>query len=203
MKLEKIKNIALEDIIEFRDHGDMSNVPEEIVFYLQEMEKVLGMSRRFDKYSGRDGVINHLVKFDGYSQYLASKLYDDTIEYFYFDRGISFKSYVNRISEKMEKAADLALLMAENTNDVVKSIGAYKQVIEVIEKAKDNGDEIPQELLDKPVKLYTMVAKDLGLPEANRYELGRFIDELPDLTEAQRMKAKRDAQLKPIKAFKE
>ena len=41
--LNKFKELSLEDLVEFRDHGDMTNAPAEVLAYALELEKVHGM----------------------------------------------------------------------------------------------------------------------------------------------------------------
>lgn len=201
--LEKIKDLSLNDIIEFRDHGDINNAPEEIVYYLKEMEKVHGMDHRFNEFGGRDAIIKHLVKFDGYSHYLASKLHDDAMEYFYSDRAMSKDAYRHRIAEKMERAINTALVLAKDSREIIAATKELINLSKLLDLDKDDKEVFPKELLMKPVKLYTTNVEELGMPPINRYELGRFIDSLGEegLSQAEIEKVKRDSMILPIKIF--
>lgn len=199
----KMEDIELEDIQDFLANGVPDNAPPEIINFLQLLDKIRGMQLRFDKYSGRDAVINHLVNVDGYSRYLAGKYYDMAMEYFYADRQISKKAWRNIIAEKMDKAINLALAMAENTRDVTTTIKSLKDLYDVLALDESDKDEIPQELLQKPWKIYSADAEFLGLPKANRYELARQIDELPEISEKEKQQIKREAQVLDIKIFQD
>ena len=129
----KLEDIELEDLQDFVANGIDSQAPPEIVEVLQLLDKIRGMHLRFNQFSGRDAVINHLVNVDGYSRYLAAKFYDMAMEYFYADRQISKKAWRNILAEKMDKAANLALSLAENTRDVTTAIKSLKEIATVLQ----------------------------------------------------------------------
>lgn len=203
--IDKIRKLELDDILEFRDHGNVNDAPEEIVHYLKEMEKVLGMHRAAHRYGSRDAIVNHLVKFNDYSHYLAAKLHDDTMEYFYADRAISKNAYRNIIAEMMHKGINTAFALAKDSADVVRALKELPNMAKVLGLDQPDQEEFPKELLERPIKLYTLSAEDLGMTPINRYELGRFIDGLQELglSDSEIEKAKRDSQLLPIKIFEE
>jgi len=58
------------------------------------------------------------------------------------------------------------------------------------EKAVQN---IPRQLLERRPIFYTIKAKDVGLPEANRSKLASWIDALEDIPIEDRMRIHRDA----------
>ena len=203
--LDKIRKLELDDIMEFRDHGNVENAPEEIVHYLQEMEKVLGMHRAGNIYGSRDAIINHLIKFNGYSHYLAAKLHDNTMEYFYADRAISKNAYRNIIAELMHKGINTAFALAKDSADVVRALKELPNMAKVLGLDQADKEEFPKELLQRPIKLYTSYAEDLRMQPIDRYELGRVIDGLKEhgLSDSEIEKAKRDSQLLPVKIFEE
>lgn len=197
----KIEDIELDHIIDFIANGKPETAPKEIVDFLEMMEKVRGMLNRFGKFSGREAVINHLMKVDGYSHYMASKFHDAAFEYFYADRGLSKQAWRNRIVERMEKNHDAAVLLAENSKDIVSANRILKDMADTLQLNQPDQESLPEELFNKPFKIYTVDAEMLGLPSVNRYELARIIDELPELSEKERMMAKREAGLEQIKLF--
>lgn len=200
---KKLQQLEIEDLIEFRDHGKMSNVPEEMAEYVQLLDKVRGMHLRADQYGSRDAVINHLMKFDGYSHYLAAKLHDDAMEYFYADRSISKSAWRNIIAEQMQKGINTMFALAKDAKEIGNAVKELANMAKVLGLDQPDTEEFPKELLEKPIKLYTSSAEELGMPPINRYELGRIIDGLEDITEAQKLAAKRDGQLIPLNIFNE
>jgi len=204
MNVQKaVEKLDIDAIIEFRDSGTITNVPEEVVLYLQEMSKVHGMILRNDQYGGRDAVINHLMKFDGYSQYLASKIYNETTEYFYTGREISKEAHKNRLADLMERGINTALALAKDSRDIVMAIGKIPEVAKLLDLDKTDAELFPQSLLSRPIKLYTSSAEDLGMPKIDRYALGAIIDSLPMISDAAKVMCKRDSQLLPVKFFRD
>lgn len=201
--MARLEDINLEDIQDFIANGKPETAPNEIVQLLDIMDKIRGMYLRFNEFSGRDAIINHLTKVDGHSHYLASKFYDMAMEYFYADRAISKKAWRHRIAEKMEKAINLAMVLAKDSREVIASVKELKSLAQVLQLDQPDKDELPRELFDKPFKMYSLDAEFLGLPKINRYELAQMIDEMPEISEKAREMAKREANILPVKLFPE
>ncbi len=200
----KVEDIELEHIQDFIANGTQETAPPEIVDFLHIMEKVRGMYYRFKEFNGREAVVNHLVKVDGHSYYMACKYYDMAMEYFFLDRDVSKKAHRNRLAEKMEKAINLAMVMAKDTRELISAVKELKSVAQILQLDQPDKDEFPQELFDKPFKIYSIDAEFLGLPPINRYELGKQIDEkYPELSEKERIMIKREANILPVKLFPE
>ena len=109
-----IKSKSLEEMLK--------NAPEEVLAYALELEKVHGMHLRIKDYGSRDAIINHLTKFNGYSNYLAAKLHDEMLEYFYGDRTISKNAHRYRLADLMEKGINTALVLAKDAKEVIAAI---------------------------------------------------------------------------------
>lgn len=197
----RIQDITLEDIYEFRDHGNWNKAPSEVVETLDVLDKVRGLYLRGKEYGTRDGIINHLTKIEGYNYYMACKYHDMAMEYFYCDREISKNAHRFRIAEKLEKLAELGMAVAKDVNDIGKVAKIFTDVVKTLGLDQPDQEAFPEELLGKPFKMYSLDTEFLGLPSIDRYELKRLIDELPQLTEKERMMAKREALVLPPKLF--
>jgi len=195
-----IEDLTLEDIQDFVANGARDEAPPEVVELLSILEKIHGMYLRWNS---RDFILKHLQKVDGMSYYLAGKYHDMTMEYFFCDRAVSKSAHRNRLAEKMEKAITLGLKMAKSAKDVVMIVSKLKDIADVLELNKSDALEFPEELLQKPYKMYTVDASILGLPEPDAYKLARFIDEYPELTEKERISLREEAGLLPFKLIKE
>jgi len=201
--MAKLEDIQLEDIQDFIANGVPEKAPSEIVQTLDVMEKIRGMYYRFNMFNGRDAIVKHLIKADGYSYYLASKFYDMAMEYFFLDREVSNKAHRNRLAEKMEKIINTAAVMAKDSREMLACAKELANVAKVLGLDQPDKDDLPQELFDKPFKMYSIDADFLGLPKINRYDLAQIIDELPELSEKERLMAKREANIIPLKLFPE
>lgn len=197
----KLEDINLEIISDFIETGNRSNVDPVILQYLDLMDKVRGMFLRFDKFGSRDHIINHLMKVDGFSRFLASNIYNDALEYFYCDSKISKDAWRNIYAEKMEKVINLAMLSIKDTSDASKVTKMIAEVATLRQLHIEDKEELPEEWFTKPWKLYAMDAEMLGMPTVNRHKIAEQIDLLPELSEKEREMIKREAGSLPIKIF--
>lgn len=198
----ELRDISLEEIYDFIENGVPAQQPD-VVKYMVEMEKVRGMALRIDKYASKDAIVSHLVKIDGYTKYLANKLYNQTMEYFYCDSTISKTAWRNIYAEKMEKVINFAIQVMKDTNDASKVNKMIFEMGKLRQLDQPDKEELPHELFARPFKIYTTDPEMLGMPVVDRRQLATFIDKLPELTEMQREQIKREAQILPIKVFLE
>ena len=197
----RIEDIELEHIIEFRDHGDFSKAPAEIVEFVEMMEKVRGMHVRFDQYGSRDAIIKHLTNFDGLSHYMAAKYHDTAMEYFHADKQLSRDAWRGIIAESMYKNISVMRTMAMTVQDMERSNKSLLSLAKVLRLDEPDPVPFPEELLSKPFKMYSLSPEFLGLPTINRYDLAALIDDLPGLTEKERLMARREALIDNPKLF--
>lgn len=201
MSAIKIEDITLEDIYEFRDHGNWEKAPSEVVETLDILDKVRGLYLRGKEYGTRDGILNHLEKVDGMSHYMASKYHDMAMEYFYCDRDISKNSHRYRIAEKMEKLLELGMAVANDVNEITKLAKGFMDVAKVLGLDQPDADPFPEELLARPFKMYSLDTEFLGLPSIDRNELKKQILAYPMLTEKEQRMAMQEALILPPKLF--
>jgi hypothetical protein len=197
----KLENISLQDIFDYIDSGSPASAPDEIVRYLDLLDKARGMHLRSKRYGTKDSIIKHLMKVEDLSRYLANQIYNDALEYFYSDQQISNAAWRNILAEKMYNNYLLAIAVAKDTKDVRQANAILVDVYKARGLDQPDKEEIPEELFNKPWKLYAMDAEMLNLPPVNRVEIGKLIDELPDLTEKEKIMIKREAVVLPIKLF--
>ena len=198
-----ILDISLDAIYDFVDNGDPKKAPEGVADYLQEMDKVRAMHLRIDKWGCKDNIVSHLIKVDGYSYYMANKLYHQTIEYFYCDVQISREAWLMKIAEGMEKDINLASLLAENVNDISKITKMRSELKSVILEAIPEVSPFDDGSFSRPFKIYTMTPEDAGLPSVNRPELAAWIDTFEDVSELVKERIKVEAGCLPGKYFLE
>jgi hypothetical protein len=107
-------------------------------------------------------------------------MFDESINLFYSDDGIDKKAARNLIAEDLEQAAELCMAVAQSPKD----LEIYKDLKLAAYKARqlDQPDplEIPKELYEKPIKIYTLNPEQAKLPPIDRNDLAREIDALPE-----------------------
>lgn len=205
MSKKRIKNahdideIDLEVIYAFMENGNPKNAPAEIVEYLNLLERVRGMYQRIDIYGSPEAIIKHLIIVDGFSQYKAKKVYEETLEYFYCDSHVSKNAWRNIYADKGDKAINMAFLMAKDVSDLAKAMKMVFDNYKMRQLDMPDKEEMPEEWFKEPVKLYLTSAEMLGLPAANRNELKKIIDGVPELTEKQKHRLYQEADIMPFK----
>lgn len=202
-KIPEIADVNLDMIYTFIGEGDPDNAPPEIVDYLDLMDKIRGMHLRIDKYGSKDAIVNHLVKVEGLSRYLANKAYNQTLEYFYADNDISKEAWRNIIAQKMEKNIAIAQLLIKDVSDAAKVNKMLAEMAQALGLHLPDPEKVPEGTYDKPVKIYTLNMEDLGKKPQGKKELAEFIRSLPEVPEKVKEMALQEALLKPLEIFPE
>lgn len=195
-----VSKIELSTIYQFIDRGDRADAPRPVLLYLDYLEKIRRMNNRVDDYGSRNLIIKHLIKVDGLSRHLASRIYDDSMEYFFSERNISKDAYRNMLAEKMIKNINLATISAKSATEI---LAINKSIVEVAKVLKlDEPDPIVlDESAPLPWIIFTTDAKQLGLPEMDRTAVSAGIDAIPDISEKVREHVKREAEILPMILF--
>lgn len=196
-----IHDVDLQDIYDFMERGNPNNAPEHIVVYLDLLDMVRGMYLRIDKYANKESIVKHLMTHKKMSRYKASTVYDEAMEYFYCDTKISKKAWRNIYAEKAEKMINFSMQIVENTSDAQKVVKMILDVANIRGLNEPDQEELPEDIFRAPFVVYTADAEMLGLPQVNRNKLEQMIDNIPELTEKEKIQIKREAQILPIKVF--
>ena len=176
--------------------GDVDSLNPDERNYYDLMEMTRGWIARMtlpggDKVVTKAGIIK-VLKSDlyGLSDWMARKVYSDTLNFFYASDEVAPRAWANLYAERLDKLATLAV-----TTGRLKEAKSY-----FVEAAKLRGcydiksSEIPRELLDAaPVVVYDTDPAAMGAPKADRRELEAFINSLPDIPEVSRRRVKEDA----------
>lgn len=196
-KKVNIEDITLDHLYQFMERGSIVDVPEDILYYLELLEKIYSMMRRLDKYGSRDVIVKHLMiseklKENELSRYKAVQLYYDALEYFYADTKVSKNTYRNMLADKLEKLLNVAIVSYGGASDL-KGITALTKEIRLL-KQLDKEDAIDENPMDqKPFNLYSMNPEDVGIDKVDRNELIEFVENLPELNPKMKEKILRDA----------
>ena len=196
-----INDVDLSDIYDFMERGKAENAPQHIVDYLNLLDKARGMIDRIDVTGSKNAVVKHLMINDNLSRYKAGQLYDEAIEYFFVSNRVSKSAWKNVYADKMDKMINFALLQTRTVDDARKVVQMLKDVGDMREVHVPDLERLPEELFKAPIVVYTIDPEELGLPKANRQRLAEIIDQIPELTEKERIRIKQEAQALPIKVF--
>ncbi len=197
----KIEDVTLDQVYEFMERGNVNNAPQHIVDYLLLLDKTMGMIRRIDMYGNREAVIKHLRLVDGLSDYKASKIYNEAIEYFNIDNEISKDAWRNFYADKMEKVINFSTLIMKDVADASKVVKMLLDVATLRQVNVPDAEKLPDNFFDKPVNLMSLDAGIFEFGKANRQGLEEFIDSMPDLTEKEKIRIKQETLILPLKLF--
>ncbi len=177
---------------------DQESMPEELVTYLEQLEKVFGWHHTM--LLEEDIIKNLILNYPELSRFRARKIYFDSINYFYLDGDISQEAWSNVYAERMDKLALMLLKSATTPEQLHKIKDIWKEAATLRGAYKETKEEIPAEFYEKRIVLYTQKLEDVGMPSISRQEVARMIDGLA-LTEAETLKIKQDADVAPIVLF--
>lgn len=194
-----LDTISLDDLYRFMGKGSILHVPEEIMYYLELLEKIYSMMRRIDKFGSREVIVKHLIvsekaKGNEISKYKATQLYYDTLEYFYADTKVSKEAYRNMLADKLEKILNVALVTYSDAGDL-KNIAALSKELRLL-KQLDKEDPKIEEENRKPLTVFSINPEDVGIESIDRKELIEFVDNIPNMNEKMREKVLQDASIK-------
>lgn len=187
-------DIRYQELQEWINTGRSKTLPDELVIYLEQLETVRSM---WAKYESKAFIIRTLKLTYKVSDYIAQKVFAESLNFFYIDNNVKVEAWANIYAEKLENAA----MAAWNLNDYE----TYGKLIVEASKmrgvGKEKPQEIPKELYNRPYVIYSMNPEDVGLKREDRKQLAAFIDDIPEVTEKQKIRMKRDAMVEDIKIF--
>jgi len=183
--------ITMQEIESMIESGKFKNVPRKLADYIVMME----MARDwFYKNQSKKYIIKNLKvvckddKGSPISDFIANKIYCDSINFFYLSNTVQKQAYRNLYAERLELAAQVSWEEGD--------MESYGKNIERAAKMRQLELEDPKpedKNLKNPLRvIYTLDAKDVGVDEVPRYELAKMIDNL-DIPETKKLKAKKDA----------
>jgi CRISPR/Cas system CSM-associated protein Csm2 small subunit len=196
-----IDQINIKDIYDFMETGNPANAPAHIVEYLELLDKVRGMFLRIDKFGNRDMIIKHLMTAEKLSRFKAAQVCDEAREYFYSETRISKQAWKNIYADKMEMMINFAMQTVKDVSDAQKVVKMLMDVAVIRGINEPDVEEIPAEVFQPPIVVYTSSAETLGIPKPNRQRLAEMIDKYPELSEKEKEHLKREAGIKQLILF--
>jgi hypothetical protein len=196
-----IENIALSDIYAFMESGNPKDAPEAVVQYLELLDKVRAMFLRIDAFGSKEAIVKHLIAVEKFSRYKASQICDDAQEYFYCDSNISKSAWRNIYADKIDKMINISMQHIKDVSDAQKVVKMLIDASVLRQVNVPDVEVIADEVFRKPVVIYSCDPKFLGLPEIDRNKLAKIIDELPELSEKERLQIRREARIDNLEIF--
>lgn len=191
-------SISIEEINRVLSTGDLTFLTPEEREYYQLMEVVRGWRARMltpgaKRLVTKSGIIK-LLKQPPYSlsDWMARRVYADSLNFFYSEDGVSAKAWANLYAEKLDKLADLAVVdgRLKEAKGFIVEAAKLRRCYDV------KKTEIPKELLDQEqFVIYTADPESMGARKEDRKAIRAFIDSIPDLPDYSRKRVMEDAGL--------
>ncbi len=176
--------------------GSLDALPEAERRYYELMELVRGLRARLkfnNKVVTKAGIIR-LLKSEPYglSDYMARRVYADSLNFFYTQDEVSPRAWSNFYAERLENWANLLFVQGDTKN----ALRYMKLAAELRGCFDQEAPGVPEELLNQPqTVIYTTSRRDLGLPATDRRRVEQLIDAIPEVPELVRESVKEDANI--------
>jgi hypothetical protein len=177
--------------------GKTDQLPDEIVIYMELLEMVRSM---YSKYETKVFIIKTLLSAPyNLSRYRAHNLFADALNFFYTDNKVKQKAWESIYAQHLDNLAYYALEL----DDIEGARRCFMDAAKMRGAGKPDKEEIPAEFFNRPVVIYTMDAEKAGLPTTERKSLAAFIDNIPEITERERVRLKKDAGVQEFELFED
>ena len=173
--------------------GCTLELTDEEMDYYNALYALVGIHRKY----GKDNAIAFLMHPPfNVERSRARRMYAEALNLFYLNDTVENDAYRNIIFDNLQKAALAVLQNATSAKDmeVYGNLQTQAWKVKLLDKPDPEKVKLPEE---KPVKVYDLDPAAVGLPSANRNELGRQIDAI-DLPEREKVRLKRDANIEDI-----
>ena len=204
---KKLTDYSLDDLYLWIEEGQDAKVPEEFIAYVNMLDKIRAMKLRADIYASKEAIIKHLVTFEAEikgNRIKATELYNEALEYFYCDSGLSKAAWRNLYAENADKDYELARALAENSSDMKKASDISERAWKFRGLDKDDEKLLPDNFADKPLKVYTMDMDHFEVGNEDRKEIEIWVDEnSKDLNAKQIDRIKQEAGILKLKFFED
>ena len=173
--------------------GCTMELTDEEMDYYNALYALVGIHRKY----GKDNAIAFLMHPPfNVERSRARRMYAEALNLFYLNDTVENDAYRNIIFDNLQKAALAVLQNATSAKDmeVYGNLQTQAWKVKLLDKPDPEKVKLPEE---KPVKVYDLDPAAVGLPSANRNELGRQIDAI-DLPEREKVRLKRDANIEDI-----
>lgn len=173
--------------------GCTLELTDEEMDYYNALYALVGIHRKY----GKDNAIAFLMHPPfNVERSRARRMYAEALNLFYLNDTVENDAYRNIIFDNLQKAALAVLQNATSAKDmeVYGNLQTQAWKVKLLDKPDPEKVQLPA---DKPVKVYDLDPAAVGLPSANRNELGRQIDAI-DLPEREKVRLKRDANIEDI-----
>jgi hypothetical protein len=192
--LKALENVDL-NLLQHYIQSGKHDLPDNLVIYLELLEIVRSM---YSKYETKTFIINTLTSdVYGLSRNTATTLFYDALNFFYSDNKVKQKSWENIYADHLDNLAYICIAK----DDIDTARKCFVDAAKFRGVGAASNPEMPDEFKTKPLIIYTLDPSDVGLPKASKKELAAFIDNLPEISERERVRLSKDAGITEVTLF--
>jgi DNA polymerase III delta prime subunit len=193
---EKVTLEALEFWIDNKEEGDA--MPSSLAAYLEQLDLIRGWV-----HSGKSPGSTRLrlrTMFPEMSETTARERFNDAIYFFHLNNDLRKEGYSAIAAEKQMQLAEATILSATEPSHYEIASRIYERAEAAYLRSKPEESQVPMELLKKKYAIYSLKAKDVGIPEINRRQLHQEIEQLK-IEESAKLKLQEDLGSAPRQVF--
>ena len=174
--MESFDDIAFDVLQNYIENGVRGTLSAEMIEYIEVLELVRSLSGKF---KSKNSIIN-LLTGEPYnlSSFVANKRYVHSMNLFNTNNSIKKQAWRNIYADELDKLASFTIEAMTCLDDLKIVRGFKKDAAELRDLFNDNDIEIPDSVLDRPNKVYTIDPSLIGLKTGNMKILGNIIDDL-------------------------
>ena len=164
---------AWDAVQEYIASGSKGRLSPKEEHYLDLLNLVFSLDSQY----GKRNTIKFLVSpYFGFSYGQASDLYSEAIETFYANRGISKDAMRAKTADQLEAAYVAAFNVAKTSKDYKNAAEILWMKAQVLGLDKEDTVVLSQQVYNRPYVIVSLDPGTIGLPKADRRELGMLID---------------------------
>jgi len=182
------------DLQDYLQSSNKDDLDGERLHYYNALYTIIGLNRKY----GRDNAIRTFMHPPfNCTRRVARRMYDEAINLFFESDDISNKAHRNLMFQQLQSAALVVLKTARTAKDMEVYGKLMKQASDI--KGLDKPDEEQRELPPrKPVVVWSLDPQQIGLQSEDRKLLAAQIDEIPDISVAEKERLKQESMAKDI-----
>jgi hypothetical protein len=182
------------DLQNYLQSSNKDDLDGERLQYYNALYTIIGLNRKY----GRDNAIRTFMHPPfNCTRRVARRMYDEAINLFFESDDISNKAHRNLMFQQLQSAALVVLKTARTAKDMEVYGKLMKQASDI--KGLDKPDEEQRELPPrKPVVVWSLDPQQIGLQSEDRKLLAAQIDEIPDISVAEKERLKQESMAKEI-----
>lgn len=182
------------ELQDYLQSSERDNLEGDKLEYYNALYTMVAMSR---KYGRNKTIVTFMHAPFDCTRRTARRMYDEAVNLFFEDDTISNKAHRNQMYQELRAAATVVLRNSKTPKDME----VYGRLMEQAAKVKglDKPDEKVRDVPPaKPITIYSVDPKMIGMRSEDRKMLAAQIDSIPDISMSEKARLQEEAMVKEI-----